>query len=246
MCVFSGKEAEERLRGAWIIEVSELQGFARAEVENIKGFLSQQVDHYRPAYGRRMRDFPRECVFFGTTNVYNFQRDSTGGRRFWPIDIDKRERTKDVFEDLFAERDQLWAEAVCRYRSGEPLFISGEIKQTASDIQEEHRDRDEWEGLLGDFMNKPIPVDWESWDLFKRRNFLQGAFTFDSNRLPLEMRRRVSSIEFLCEYMGLDKKSIDKGLSRRVNRLLQSLTGWHRTEPYKTRLYGTVRGFEKD
>lgn len=122
---FEGKEAEERLRGAWLIEISELQAFDRSSVEAIKGFLSKQSDRYRPAYGHMLQEFPRQCVFFGTTNTPDFLRDTTGGRRFWPIDIDERERTKSVINDLPGERDQIWAEAVTRYKAGEPLYLTG-------------------------------------------------------------------------------------------------------------------------
>lgn len=82
---FEGKEAEERLRGVWIIEVSELQAFDRSSVEAIKGFLSKQSDRYRPAYGHMLREFPRQCVFFGTTNTPDFLRDTPAGGVSGPL-----------------------------------------------------------------------------------------------------------------------------------------------------------------
>ncbi len=196
---FEGKEAEERLRGVWIIEVSELQAFDRSSVEAIKGFLSKQSDRYRPAYGHMLREFPRQCVFFGTTNTPDFLRDTTGGRRFWPIDIDERERTKSVVNDLPGERDQIWAEAVTRYKAGEPLYLSGEIEQIALQIQEDHREVDAWEGMLHDYVAKLIPEDWDAWPLDRRRDFLAGQAHTDQ---PFVERERVSATEFLCEALG--------------------------------------------
>lgn len=238
---FEGKEAEERLRGAWIIEVSELQAFDRSTVEAIKGFLSKQSDRYRPAYGHMLREFPRQCVFFGTTNTPDFLRDTTGGRRFWPIDIDVQARTKDVIKDLPNERDQIWAEAVTRYKDGEPLYLAGDIEQTAIQIQEEHREVDAWEGMLLDFVSKPIPDNWDTWQLDRRRDFLSGlVHNCDGAQSTLVERRRVSAAEFLCEALGFAPKNLSKQDLTRVGKILRGLQGW---EPQQSTIpvYGRVR-----
>lgn len=239
---FEGKEAQEQLRGAWLIEISELQAFDRSSVEAVKGFLSKQSDRYRPAYGRMLREFPRQCVFFGSTNVADFLRDNTGGRRFWPIDIDAQERKKSVVKDLPGERDQLWAEAVARYREKEPLFLTGEVEQSALATQESHRETDPWEGMLIDFISKPIPEDWDKWPLDRRRDFLSGTAKGD---LKLVDRQRVSPTEFLCEALNKAPGNLDKKDSMRVSKILRGLPGW---EPMDTRYrtpYTQVRGYAR-
>lgn len=241
---FEGKEAEERLRGVWIIEVSELQAFDRSSVEAIKGFLSKQSDRYRPAYGHMLREFPRQCVFFGTTNTPDFLRDTTGGRRFWPVDIDERERTKSVVNDLPNERDQLWAEAVTRYRAGEPLYLSGELEQTALQVQEDHREVDAWEGILHDYIAKPIPDDWDAWTLDRRRDFLAGqAHTGDGAARNLVERERVSATEFLCEALGFAPGSLSNRDLMRVSKLLRGLHGWKPTKKQYRTPYAQPRGY---
>lgn len=237
---FEGKEAEERLRGVWLIEVSELQAFDRSSVEAIKGFLSKQSDRYRPAYGHMLREFPRQCVFFGTTNVADFLRDTTGGRRFWPIDIDEQERTKSVVNDLPNERDQIWAEAVSRFRAGEPLYLSGEAEQAALQTQEDHREVDAWEGILHDFIEKPIPDDWDSWTLENRRTFLSGNAHTDR---PLVERQRVSATEFLCEALGFTEGSLSNRDLMRVSKLLRGLPGWKPTKKQYRTPYAQPRGY---
>src|SRR5690606_10347232 len=93
---FEGKEASELVQGVWIIEVGELAGMSKSEVNAVKQFLSKTEDIYRMPYGRRTQAFPRRCVFFGTTNNDEFLRDPTGNRRFWPVDVGIRQPSKSV------------------------------------------------------------------------------------------------------------------------------------------------------
>lgn len=240
---FEGKEAEERLRGAWLIEISELQALDRSSVESVKSFLSKQSDRYRPAWGRMLREFPRQCVFFGTTNVADFLRDTTGGRRFWPVDIDVLPRRKSVVDDLPRERDQLWAEAVARYHQKEPLFLSGKVEQSALDIQESHRETDPWEGMLLDFILKPIPDDWEKWPLDRRRDFLSGHAAPGGQPLNLVERKKVSSTEFMCEVLNFAPGHLDKRDTMRVSKILRGLPGWESMKELYRTPYAQVRGY---
>lgn len=244
---FEGKESEERLRGSWIIEISELQAFDRSSVEAIKGFLSKQTDRYRPAYGHMMKEYPRECVFFGTTNTPDFLRDTTGGRRFWPVDIDRQPRTKSVLDDLPKERDQIWAEAVHSFKTGELLYLNGEVEKTALSIQEEHREIDAWEEMLKDFIAKPIPKDWQEWTLDKRRDYYAGQVrTSEGNQFELVERTTISAIEFLSEALNFSKGSISRQDTLRVNRILRALPGWGRGQDkdrYRTPYGAQVRPY---
>ena len=75
------KTAAEKLQGYWIIEIGELAGINKAEVETLRGFISRQNDIYRASYGKRAVPHLRQCVFFGTTNaVTGYLRDVTGNR----------------------------------------------------------------------------------------------------------------------------------------------------------------------
>src|ERR1051325_9613977 len=100
------KDAAQQLSGVWIIEMSEMEGVERGQVTRIKSFVSRSVDRYRPPYGHRTIEQPRQCVFAGTVNHDEYLRDETGGRRFWPVQC-----TNIDIEGLASVRDQLWAEA---------------------------------------------------------------------------------------------------------------------------------------
>ena len=115
------KDSCQDLRGKWVIELSELSAIRPREVEKVKAYITRRCDHYRPSYGRHSVDFPRQTVFVGTTNAKEYLSDSTGGRRFWPVQC----TTIDI-PALAADREQLWAEAVDAYHQGEAWWLTDE------------------------------------------------------------------------------------------------------------------------
>ena len=148
------KDSAQDLRGKWIIEIGELSALRRSEVERVKAFISRTVDHYRPSYGRRSQDFPRSCVFIGTTNADTYLADETGGRRFWPVKVG----TVDV-EGLRRDTAQLWAEAVCAFKAGEVWHLPRDLELRARDEQADRRIADPWEqAVITWAKDKPGPV----------------------------------------------------------------------------------------
>lgn len=112
------KDAALQLSGRWIVELAELGGISRSEVEAVKAFITTTADVVRPPYGRRAIQMHRQSVFIATTNETTYLRDKTGNRRFWPVKVTKLDR------ELFAaDVDQLWAEAVMAYRAGEAWHL---------------------------------------------------------------------------------------------------------------------------
>ena len=142
------KDAAMQTRGVWIIELSELDNLSHAEVARIKAFMSRTTDRFRPPYGMRLVESPRQCVFAGTVNHSSYLRDETGGRRFWPvvcgqIDVDA----------LAGDRDQLWAEAKVRFESGSVWWLDTlDLVQLASDQQEARYEGDPWEEVIGPWL----------------------------------------------------------------------------------------------
>ncbi|MBQ8133372.1 MAG: virulence-associated protein E [Lachnospiraceae bacterium] len=240
---FEGKEASELLQGVWLVEIGELDAFRRTDVARIKQFLSLRSDRFRAAYGRHVKDIPRCCVFFGTTNSTEFLRDRTGNRRFWPVDVGIIPRAKSIWKDLDGELNQIWAEAVMRWRMGESLYLIGELEEEAKTVQESHREMSSKEGVIIDFLEKQIPADWQSWSLDKRRMFLGGTVQGD---LALAPRDRVCALEVWCEVFGGQPRDFHYQEAQEINDILRSLPGWEKT-PNGLRFgyCGYQRGFQR-
>lgn len=124
------------MRGKLIIEIAELDAFSKAEITAIKNTMSTPIDTYRPPYGRVARDYPRQCVFAGTTNKDDWATDPTGGRRFWPIKCGHID-----LPALKAARDQLFSEAVVRIRAGETWW---ETPDSTAHVQRDRHAEDVW------------------------------------------------------------------------------------------------------
>lgn len=144
----ASKDSALHLAGVWIVEISELAAVRRTDsIEHVKAFLTRNVDRYRPPYGRRTVDIPRQCVFIATTNEAAYLRDPTGNRRFWPVRcgaIDLRALARD--------REQLWAEAVTRYRAGEQWHLDSAAASVAAGEQEARRYVSELEQDVAEYL----------------------------------------------------------------------------------------------
>ena len=220
---FGDKDAMETIQGTWINEVAEMQALRKTDTDQVKAFLTKTSDYYRAAYGRYVADRPRQCVFFGTTNSKECLVDQTGNRRWWPVDIDMQTRTRHVFNDMPGERDQLWAEAVVRWEDGEELFLPPELEEVARRVQEEHRTRHSWEGIILDFLDEKIPVDWLKWDANQRQAFWNNGV---KNEGELIERNRICAAEIWCEKLGKPRGDLTKHHTREINSILGMMPGW--------------------
>ncbi|WP_050524906.1 VapE domain-containing protein [Pseudorhodobacter wandonensis] len=134
-----GKDASAALRGKWIIELPELSAMRRSDTEAVKAFLSRTEERYRPAYGRTEVIEPRRCVFAGTTNRNDYLTDDTGGRRFWPVTVGAVN-----LDELTADREQIWAEAVDLYRNGARWWLDKTDESAAAAVVATRAADDPW------------------------------------------------------------------------------------------------------
>ena len=237
---FRGKEAAEMIQGIWVVEIGEMTGYSKSDDNEIKQFLSRCDDVYRQPYGRHTGRFPRKCIFFGTCNDHDFLKDPTGSRRFWPVDVGICTPTKNIWSELPGEVDQLWAEAVYYWKQGEPLYMDTPELDAAAE-QEQHREDNVKEGMIRDFLEKPIPDNYDSLSLAARRMYWAGTAQCDTTT----RRTKVCALEIWCECFGGDPRNMKRADSRDINYILASLPGWKRNKDKRRYGYcGAQRGFE--
>lgn len=232
------KTAAEKLQGYWILEIGELAGLKKAEVETLRSFLSRQNDIYRAAFGKRATPHLRQCVFFGTTNAESgYLRDTTGNRRFWPVKTPgngKKQSWNLTHEEIL----QIWAEALVYVRQGEKLYLSAEMDALAKDEQREAMESDEREGLVREYLDTLLPERWAEMDLFERRNFLSGSDFGGLQEKGTVRRTSVSNMEIWCECFGKERANLRRTDSNELTGILARL-GWKRADnKVRIPLYG--------
>ncbi len=241
---FEGKEASELIRGKWIVEVAELSAFNRSETNAIKGFITRLTDTYRPAYGHNSKDYPRKCVFVGTTNKDEYLKDATGERRYWPIKLDPSKATKSRKDITSLIIDQIWAEAFFRWQLGETLHLSDELEAEAKKQQEMRQESNAKEGIVREFVERPVPVDWQKRSLAERRLYWSGEF--DRINCETTIRDRICALEIWCECFGGDIKYMKRSDASEINTILAKIPGWAKqNSASRFGCYGVQKGFSK-
>jgi predicted P-loop ATPase len=239
---FEGKEASEMIQGIWINEIGELSGFNRSETNAVKQFLSRTEDIYREPFGKRTKAYPRRCVFFGTTNDSEFLKDRTGNRRFWPVDVGIKPAKKSVWNLLPLEVDLVWAEAYLYWQLGETLYLTGEAEAAAKTEQEAHAESNAREGIILEFINRPVPKNWDKRTFNERRLYWSSEFERGTDE-TIE-RDRICAAEIFCECLGGDLKYMRRADAVEINSILASIQGWRR-HTSRFGCYGHQKGFVK-
>lgn len=195
LTTFKGKDAFEQLQGSWIIELGELEAMKTAEIDTVKHFMTKRSDKFRGAYQRRTDTHKRQCVFIGTSNTYDFLKDPTGDRRWYPIDVGKGKPKKNLFKELNKEMvAQIWAEAHQLYLEGELSYIKDdELKRLAEQEQLAHREESPYQAIIDNYLNMRIPFNWDSLGIYERKNYIRDVNTlseldkdmYDVDDLPI-------------------------------------------------------------
>ncbi|EZX20752.1 hypothetical protein V070_01816 [Staphylococcus aureus C0673] len=240
---FAGDEALKKVQGSWICEIEELSAFQKSTIEEIKSFVSAVIDVYRASYGRRVERHPRQCVFIGTTNNYEFLKDKTGNRRFWPITTNKSKATKSPFDDLTQEVvQQMFAEAKEYFDENpidESLLLDKEADKMAVQMQDEHAEKDALIGEIEAFLERPIPNHYWAEDVKNKRALVKYDYNpniirdlFDEGKLigvdskkpgELVWRDKVCSMEIWRVMMEKDDQPQPHHL-RKIDEALRNIS----------------------
>ncbi len=238
------RSAAEKLQGFWVVEIGELAGMKKADIEKGKSFLSTADDKYRPSYGKVVESHPRQCIVVATVNgERGYLRDITGNRRFWIVkchQIEKQLKWKLSRE----ERDQIWAEAKYYYEQGEKLYLEGDLLDDAEEAQRSAMESDERQGLVEEYMSKLLPDNWAEMDLYQRRGFLEGDDLIQKEGTVA--RTTVSNAEIWCECFKRNIADLKPTDSYAIAALMTQVDGWKRTTSRKRiPIYGLQRLYQK-
>ena len=243
------KTASEKLINNWILEISEMSGIRKTEVEVVKSFVSRQDDKFRQAYGVNVESHPRKCIIVGSTNSEGgFLRDVTGNRRFWPVHVPG---TGKYHPWELNCTDQIWAEAIHLYNEGEDLFLKGREAEEAYKMQQDAMESDDREGIISEYLDRLLPENWADMDVYQRRSFLGGG-EFDTQGITGTIRReRVCVMEIWVECFGKERPNIKKADSYEIEGILNKIGGWKKYDANttgKTRipLYGIQKTFVRE
>lgn len=242
------KTAAEKLQGYWILEISEMNGIKKTDVETVKSFVSRQDDKFRQAYGVNVESHPRSCVIVGSTNSESgFLRDVTGNRRFWPVHVPG---TGKMHPWEVCDVGQIWAEAIELYNRGEELFLKGKEAEEAYKMQQDAMESDDREGIVEEYLARLLPDNWDTMDLYQRRAFL-GEGEFDTSGVRGTVtRERVCIMEIWCECFGKERQNIKKADSYEIEGIINKIGGWKRYDgnasgKMRIPLYGVQKTFVK-
>ncbi|HHQ0784228.1 TPA: VapE domain-containing protein [Listeria innocua] len=245
------KAGPEKLQGYWILELGELAGMRKTDVEVVKSFISRSDDKYRASYGVNVESHPRQCIIVGSTNAESgFLRDITGNRRFWPVRI-RGDGKRKAWQMSVYDVEQIWAETLMLYGQGEKLFLEGSDVELATNEQADAMESDEREGLVRTYLDTLLPDDWNALSLYERRNYLNGSEFGGESRVGTVERTLVCNMEIWCECFGRDASAMKPADSYAIVGIMKKINGWNKYQGNKNGtsnfpLYGRQRCYEKN
>lgn len=246
-----GKDGMEALQGVWIVELGELVQVKKAEVNQVKQYVTRQKEVFRPAYGRRKEYSPRQCVLVGTTNDSKFLRGAWSENRRTPVvvaDPSLQRINEEVRDYMERWRDQLWAEAKYYSDNGEPLYLDKELEAAARQTAREHNiDYDsETYAQVEEYLDLWVPVGWKTYTLKERRDWLDRNVNGFPKTMGFEQRDFICCAEILQECLRMNRDDARyRSKSYEIGGLMSSLDQWEKAPLRRFAFYGVQKGWER-
>ena len=223
----ASKTGAEKLQGYWILELGEMAGMRKTDIEALRGFISRTDDVYRGAYKRHAESHKRQCVLLGTTNAEDdgYLRDVQGNRRFWDVRVSGAAEKK-PWDLTQAEVDQIWAE-VKVLEPNESLILTGELARVAEEKQNAAIEAHPLQAMVEAYLDTMLPEDWYSRSISGRKAWLDADL---DGREDGTMRREfVCNAEIWTECFGKPPGTIERRNSNEIAAIMKRIPGWRRT-----------------
>ena len=207
------KDAVQLVNSGWILEVSEMAGLRKQEIESLKAFISRPVDSIRPPFGKTPIRYPRKSIFIGTINPTSigYLNDETGNRRYWPVLCGDKVNMSQLRRD----RDQLFAEALIRFRKGEKLYLTNrQVIDQAIKIQETRSLRHPWQEVIVTYIKEFNPKKTTVTDLYL------DAINGDKSRLTYTVKALLRNI---MQSLKWEKNSSGEYVNPKISKELDEI-----------------------
>ena len=237
------KTAAEKLQGYFIVEVGELAGLRKADIDKVKAFISRQDDKYRASFARRVTPHPRQCVFFGTTNSERgYLRDITGNRRYWHVSV-AGNSLLEPWDITPEEVTQIWAEVKQRVKDGEQLFLDPKLEKFAQEEQLKAMEKDDRQGLVEEYLEILLPRNWYEKSVTERIEYIKST---DFHVTDGMQRDRISNLEIWVECFGNSRESMRPQDSYAITAMMMQIPGWKKMSyVMETNGYGKQRFYRR-
>ncbi|TPR41251.1 virulence protein [Apilactobacillus micheneri] len=231
------------IKDNWIVEVAELSAMSKTAIEGTKAFISTRTDKYKAPYGTSIEDHDRRCVFIGTTNESEFLKDKTGNRRFLPIQCGINKPAKDVFNINKDYILQILAESRELYKNGETIYLDNQTMSELEDVQKENVVEDPLEQAMTEYIEMPVPKDWDKYTIFQKHNYygrykdndeLKDRQTNTLNEDDLTSINKITTKEILqvvLDVHGHEVMSASRGsYGKKISLIMNSLSNFKKSE----------------
>lgn len=228
---FSNKDNYDIMLKALIVNDDEMVASERMSFAETKAFISKTSLRFRKPYMRRTEEFAKNFVLARTTNQREYLKDKTGERRFLPILVNKDKQIKHPMEMQEEVIKQIWGEAVTLYKNGHPLMFDDTTEEELNKYRERFMYRDEVEIQVIDYLDMPVPKEWNLWSIQKQHQYTQRYFDNDPEMEKGDSKMsKVSTREIM--YNLFMRNSSDRKLSRKISIIVDGLPEWEK-RPFK-------------
>lgn len=233
------KKGGEQLQGSWILEIPEMKGMSDVRIQDIRSFITRQTDKFRPAYGNVSENFPRQSICVTTVNE-SYLHDIEGNRRHWTVMCNTEFRG-------VLDIDQIWAEVLWMYKNDYDFRLSPAAEKMAAKIEQENLAVDDRTGIIQQYINTPVPIDWMDKTLSDRLDYLGNEFV-DPSKIDINdkyyIRETITTLEVWCECFNKMKADLTRKQSNAIIKSLIALGYSDKTYIYDKN-YGKQVGYKK-
>lgn len=225
---FANKDNYDIMLKSLIVNDDEMVASNRMSFAETKAFISKTSLRYRKPYMKRTEEFAKNFILARTTNQKEYLKDKTGERRFLPVMANTSAQVKHPMEIEPETIEQIWGEAVTIYKSGVDLMFDEETEDELNIYRERFMYRDEVELQVLEYLDMPVPENWQNWSIQQQHQYTSKYFDnssgFEEGSTKLT---KVSTREIM--YNLFMRNSNDKKLSTKINMIMDNHPEWEKS-----------------